>query len=355
MQKLLLIDLTSLYDRKITGLEIYGIDLYKALLHNKDIKVIPIFRIKNSIDSNSDAIIINSKSRLLTEQIFLPNIIKNIDTDFILYPVFPPGILTYYLKQQNTKIIPTIHDTVMWNYAKTLSVKAKMYLKPMYNIALKKADKIITITETVKSELELLSDIKIINFSNCISSRYNVIDGTDNKILKKLKISKDNYILSVSTFEPRKNFIYLLKIYKNLLSFGFDKKLVLVGRKGWGDNENIKKLLEELKDNIIFTDFISDSDLIALYTNCNSFYLLSVYEGFGRPPLEAMACGAKVYVSDIAVFREVLKDDAIYLPLNNIQQASSKILKTKSQKGVKMNKYNFDNFVNGLNLELLDD
>jgi glycosyltransferase involved in cell wall biosynthesis len=74
----------------------------------------------------------------------------------------------------------------------------------------------------------------------------------------------------------------------------------------------------------------------------------------GRPPLEALACGAKVYVSDIPIFREVLQNDAIFLPLDNIKEASSIIIKTKIKKGVKLNKYSFKNFTKNLNVDLLN-
>ena len=151
------IDLTSLHNRKITGLEIYGIDLYKALLEKENIDVFPIFRYKNSIDNNPNAIILPSKNRLYVEQFLLPKLIKNIREAVILYPVFPPGYLTYILKSNNVKILPTIHDTVIWNYSSTLSLTAKIYLKPLYHLTLKKADKIITISATVKKELKKLA------------------------------------------------------------------------------------------------------------------------------------------------------------------------------------------------------
>jgi glycosyltransferase involved in cell wall biosynthesis len=348
------IDLTSLYNRKITGLEIYGIDLYKALLKKNNLKVIPIFRKKNTIDDNIDSIIIPFENRILVEQFYLPKIVGKLNKAIVLYPVFPPGYLTYYFKSENVKIIPTIHDTVIWNYSETLSLKAKLYLKPMYNLALKKADKIVTVSETVKDELKKITNKNIINYSNCISDKYDNIPFTENDIFSKLNIEKNKYILSVSTIEPRKNLIYLLKIYKNLLNLGFDKKLVLVGRKGWGGNNKLKVLLEELEDKIVFSEFISDDELISLYSECNSFFLLSIYEGFGRPPLEALACGAKVYVSDIPIFREVLQNDAIFLPLDNIKEASSIIIKTKIKKGVKLNKYSFKNFTKNLNVNLLN-
>lgn len=359
MKKKLLIDLTSIYNRKLTGMEIYGIDLYKLLLKkdNKNIEIIPIFKIKNTIDDNSNAIILPKKNRFMVEQLYLPMIVSKIKPDFVWYPIFPPGYLTYLLKKPKTKIITTIHDTVPWNFYETMSLKAKLYLKPLYNIAAKKADFIVTISETVKNELLRMynrDNRNIINLSNCISKVFeeeNILK-INTTILDSYKIKPKNYILSVSTIEPRKNIIYLLQIYKRLIEKGFSKKLILVGRKGWNIKE-INNLYDELNEYIIFTNYIGVDDLITLYKNCDSFLLLSIYEGFGRPPLEALSCGAKVYVSDIPIFHEILKEHAVYLPLNNIEKAANIILNNIDKTHNSINEYNYqtwelviDKFIN---------
>jgi len=354
--KKVLIDLTSIYGRKITGLEIYGINLYQALLFKDYIEVIPIFSIKNTVDGNTKCYIINSTNRVLLEQLYLPNLIRKVQPDIVLYPVFPPGFLTYLIKDTKTKIVPTIHDTVMWKYYNTLSRNAKLYLRPSYNYAIDNADSIITISETVKKELSVFTDKKILNFSNCISEKYNKIDNIETSIIKILNLETSNYILSVATIEPRKNLIYLIKIYKKLLENGFDKKLVLVGRYGWGDNTELKNILEDLKNNVVFTNFISDDDLITLYKNCHSFYLLSLYEGFGRPPLEALACGSQVFVSDIPIFHEVLKTNATYLPLEDVSCATNIILREQNRKNQEINnEFNFEKFQQNIDIRKIHD
>lgn len=343
MKKKLLIDLTPIYKRKLTGVEIYGIDLYNTLLKNKSkIDIIPIFKIENSLDNNVNIVLLNSRNRFSIEQLYMPLAINKLKPDYVWYPIFPPGYLTYFLKPAKTKIIVTIHDSVPWNFYSTMSLKAKLYLKPLYNIALKKADYIVTISEAVKSELLKIHNRNIINLSNCISKFFEEenISNINTNILDSYNIKPKNYILSVSTIEPRKNIIYLLQIYKRLIEKGFSKKLILVGRKGWNIKE-IDNLYNELKEYIIFTNYLSIDDLITLYKNCASFVLLSIYEGFGRPPLEALSCGAKIYVSDIPIFYEILKSNAIYLPLNNIEKASEIILNTIDEINSPINDYNY--------------
>jgi glycosyltransferase involved in cell wall biosynthesis len=135
-----------------------------------------------------------------------------------------------------------------------------------------------------------------------------------------------------------------------LLNSGYNKKLILVGRKGWGNNKKLEKLINHLNEYIIFTDFISNEDLITLYKNSYSFWLFSKYEGFGRPALEALACGSDVVVSDIPIFKEVLKNDVTYIPLNDINK-SFEIIKNKTTHKIKKHNYSFEKFSENIKLE----
>lgn len=321
--KTLLIDLTSLYNRKITGLEIYGIELYQSLLMLNEFKVIPVFNYKNTIDNNVNAIILKSKNRLFTELVQLPLLIKKIEPHAVLFPIFPPSIMCYYLKKEKTKLIPTIHDLAFIHYSETLSMKARIYLTPSYKKALKKADHIITISDTIKKEIELISKIQITNLGNQISTKFQNTEHIKSAILEKLEVKSNDYFISVSTIEPRKNMIYLLEIINSLKKIGVDKKIVLVGRKGWENETKFSQAYNNNKQNIIFTDYINDDDLIFLYKNCLAFILVSKYEGFGRPPLEALYSNAKVFVSNIPIFHEILSDNCFYLPLDNAPEAAN--------------------------------
>lgn len=100
------IDLTSLYGRKRTGVEMYAIDLYKALLSTGH-KIVPIFHVENEIDSNPDAVIIERTFRLLLENTRLTKFIKRVDADMVIFPIFPPPLDIY---GGRAKIVPVIHD-----------------------------------------------------------------------------------------------------------------------------------------------------------------------------------------------------------------------------------------------------
>lgn len=314
------IDLTPLYDRPVTGLEVYGISLYRAILKTPN-EIFPIFRIQNTLDNNKNSIIIPSKSRIITENILLTNAIKRLNPDIVLFPIFPPPLNCYKLR---CKIIPTIHDLAFKKYSNTLSLKARLYLTPKYNKALKNSFKILTISDSVKSEIEIESKVPVVNLGNEISNNYKLNQNVfDDNILTKFGLIKNQYVISVSTIEPRKNMKYLFEIWNDIIEQFPGYKLVLAGRKGWGTDNGLNEIFSKIEDSIIFTGFVDQSDLINLYHYANTFILLSLYEGFGRTPLEGLACGTKVAVSDIPIFRETLNDVpcAVFLPLGNRQKA----------------------------------
>lgn len=319
------IDLTPLHDRQWTGVEWYAIDLYKAFL-TIGYKVIPIFHEKNDLDDNPDAYIISKSNRLLLENYSLSKAVRRIKADITLFPIFPAPIDLYY--NRPGKIVSIIHDTAFIQFAETLKIAAKYYLKPKYWLAMRNSDFIVTISETTKAQLEHYCNIKIVNWGENISELFlpdNIKVNVD--LLKDYGLSPEQYYISVSTIEPRKNLKYLLRVIRQELLLS-EKKLVLVGRKGWGDDEDLKQLITEMSDLIIFTEYVSIEVLQTLYHYSYAFALLSLDEGFGRTPLEAIACGCKkIIVSNIDVFHETMGEYGNFIPLDNEENAKNMFLK----------------------------
>lgn len=321
------IDLTPLYNRKWTGVELYAIDLYRALLSDKMIEVIPIFNTINELDDNKNAYIIKKCNRFVLENFNLSRAVRKINSDIVLFPIFPPPIDLYLYHR--SKLYPVIHDTVFLRYFSTLKFAAKYYLYPKYKLALKKADAIVTISVTSGKQLKEYTSQPIINCGENISSNFfNSNLKIDISCLEKYGLKSENYYISVSTIEPRKNLKYTLKVLNAQLKKSC-MKLVLVGRRGWGCDDELKQLIVQMSDRIIFTEYVPDETLQSLYHHAYAFILLSLDEGFGRTPLEAIACGCKrVIVSDIEIFHETLMDSATYLPLNNVNEAKKIIMNT---------------------------
>ena len=327
----ILIDLTPLYDRKRTGVEIYAIDLYRALLTTEH-EIIPLFHVKNELDTNPHAVIIPRCNRLLLENIRLSKTIRAIRPDYVLFPIFPPPV---DLKWGFTgKVIPTLHDFAFLKFRKTLNFAAKYYLTPKMLWAFRWVDGIITISETEKQQLIAYTNKPIYNLGENIAIGFKgASDKADLQMLAKWQLRPNSYFISVSTIEPRKNFKYLLKVIAPILKER-NMKLVLVGRDGWGHDEELKTLIGKMKDYLIFTNYVSEEELISLYHYAYAFALLSLDEGFGRTPFEAVACGCKrIILSDIEIFHETFEGNATFLPLDDTSLAT-RSLATNDMVGV---------------------
>jgi glycosyltransferase involved in cell wall biosynthesis len=121
-----------------------------------------------------------------------------------------------------------------------------------------------------------------------------------------------DYILSVGSIQPRKNLARLVKAYAQLRGdCSADKlpKLVLVGKCAWLYDETLRALDQAgVKDSVLLTGYVPESDLPALYSSALCFVYPSYFEGFGLPPLEAMKCGAPVIVGNLTSLPEVVGD-----------------------------------------------
>jgi len=198
--------------------------------------------------------------------------------------------------------------------------------------AVRQADVIITISENSKAEIiksYKVDPTKIEIISPAVDHKeYFPKNKTEiSKVINKYGIIKD-YILYTGTLEPRKNIVGILKSY-SLLPKPLREKhsLVLAGGKGWLDEE-IEEKLNELKDlNIIRTGYVADEDLPAIYSGATVFVYPSFYEGFGMPPLEAMACGLPVITSNNSSLPEVVGDAGIMVNANDIRELTKSIEK----------------------------
>jgi glycosyltransferase involved in cell wall biosynthesis len=127
------------------------------------------------------------------------------------------------------------------------------------------------------------------------------------------------FILTVGTLEPRKNHVGLLQAY-SLMEGRHPHRLVIAGGKGWlyeGIFQEVERL--SLEERVLFLGYVPEEDLPALYNLADLFVFPSLYEGFGLPPLEAMACGTPVVVSALSSLPEVVGDGALLVPPREVE------------------------------------
>lgn len=161
-------------------------------------------------------------------------------------------------------------------------------------------------------------------------------------IQEKYKISK-HYILSVGTIQPRKNYERLIEAFRLFLKKNKQKfgaiDLVIVGKKGWlYDDIFASPKRFGVEKQVKFLDFVSDSDLPALYKNALCFALPSLYEGFGLPVLEAMACGTPVVVSNSSSLPEIAGKAGVYIDPTSAEDIASGLLTAIRQRNLMQGK-----------------
>jgi len=227
------------------------------------------------------------------------------------------------------KMVVTIHDLVFLRFPEHRGKKLSNYYLRRHKIAIKNCQKIIVPSDSTKKDLHDFLDVptsKIKVIKEAADSRFRTLSSKAQrqaaKIIGRYFDPKIKYILSVGTLEPRKNLIQLVGAY-SLLPHAIlnEYHLVLVGAKGWnnGDlNRTIANL--NLKNRVVMPGFVKDEDLPYIYNKAALFVYPSLYEGFGLPPLEAMACGVPVVVSNNSSLPEVVGKAALIIEAQNEEQ-----------------------------------
>jgi len=225
------------------------------------------------------------------------------------------------LRSKKTKKVTTVHDLVPFLFENSTHPKIIKNQKRRLILVKKEIDVIFADSSTTKDDLIKFTQIpeekiKVVHLG--VSSEFKPQDDEKvNRVLTKYKIKKP-YILSVATQEPRKNIQRLLDVFNKLSPENPNLSLVLVGKYGWGRDL-------ELNANVKSTGFVPQEDLPAIYSAARVFVYPSIYEGFGLPILEAMACGVPVVTSNNSSMAEIAKDAAILVDPRNESQIKKAI------------------------------
>lgn len=225
-----------------------------------------------------------------------------------------------------SKSLTYIYDTGFILHPETLQPRNQKYLSRYWSVWAARADRIITITEQVKEEIERYLQVNYakIDVVYCGVDRKFFSKRTANDIKNtktKYGVPYDKYILYVGNIEPRKNLIGLLDAHA-LLPAEYKEKygVVFVGGDGWLNEEFYRRLeAARNKGQKVFKidAYVEDEDLPALYSGASLVVHPAIYEGFGMTPLEAMSCETPVIASDIPSIKEVSKEAVIYFDPNN--------------------------------------
>jgi glycosyltransferase involved in cell wall biosynthesis len=203
---------------------------------------------------------------------------------------------------------------------------------------LQRADRIITISESSKRDIVRLYGIreeKVRVTLLAADERFQFDPvGAPGESLVKLP---QPYILNVGTLEPRKNLDGLIRAFASAKRGGMPHALVITGAKGWGESR-LAPLIKELgvSASVVFTGFVEEEDLPHLYRGADFFVYPSLYEGFGLPVLEAMACGTPVITSNSSSVPEVAGDAALLVDPRSEAELSAAMLRLAGDRALKV-------------------
>ncbi|HDY68934.1 MAG TPA: glycosyltransferase family 1 protein [Candidatus Scalindua sp.] len=285
-----------------------------------DLKKIPLQIIVHRYKVSKNSPILN----LLWHQIIYPFKTLFIDADVS----YISNATLLLLKFRPTVVV--IHDLIEFNVPKKFSWLRMFYRKFAFPVTAKRADKIITVSENSKSD--------IIKYCKVPPNKINVIyNGVDKNFfsprreltaeIKREYRLPDKYILFVGTIDhPGKNVYSLILACRKLWEENIGIKLVLIGQKGVG-YEVISDTITryDLNKYVLHLDCVEDRDLAAIYNGAELFCFLSLYEGFGLPLIESMACGTPVIASKMSSLPEVVGDAGIIVNPCSIDEISRKI------------------------------
>lgn len=219
--------------------------------------------------------------------------------------------------------VTTVHDLIPFIYPETTTNLVRNAHKKRLAWVMRESDKIISVSQSTKADLISILKIpedKIVVIPEGVEDRYSPQSVDVQELVKKHYGINEDFIFSLSTLEPRKNQARLIKAFKIVKKEYPNLQLIIGGRTGWGE-------IPEPTEGVSMPGFIPDADLPGLFSACLAFVLPSIYEGFGLPPLQAMACGAPVAVSNISSLPEVVGDAGILFDPESIESIAAGIIK----------------------------
>ena len=254
--------------------------------------------------------------RLLWEQLAFPRLVQALGVDLLhsLHYTRPWRL--------GCKSVVTFHDMTFFLFPQLHTHAKRVFFPLAIRTSARLADALVAVSENTRKDSIRLLDIppgKIFTTPLGVSEDFHQIQ--DRELLERARRKfnlPEKFILYLGVVEPRKNLPFLLRCYASAIEQGLAHRLVIVGRLGWMYEDVFEQVESlELQENVHFAGFIPRQDLPMVYNLADLFVYPSVYEGFGLPVLEAMACGTPVITSNVSAMPEIVGEAGILLPPND--------------------------------------
>ncbi len=251
--------------------------------------------------------------------IAMPRTLRALDVDVVHYPA-PMGSL-----RSPVPVVLSVYDVLPWKYPELFTRTNVRHQQHLVRRLTERADRIIASSEATRVDLmEILGlpgdVIRVVPMG--VNPRF--VRRVDAAAVQRLAGVQGPYVLAVGTLEPRKNLVSTIAAVEALSREGLDIPLVVAGGKGWRDDQ-LRGRIAGSAARVIPVGRVSDDDLISLYSGASCLVFPSLYEGFGLPVLEAMACGVPVVAADTTSTPEVVGDAGILVPPLDVPAIASGI------------------------------
>ncbi|MBM3129722.1 MAG: glycosyltransferase family 4 protein [Chloroflexi bacterium] len=219
---------------------------------------------------------------------------------------------------KNARTVFTLHDLIFQFFPEYHLPLNRWFLQNAMPHFLRRADAIIAISECTKRDAIRFYDVppeKITVIYEAAAPALRPETNPERIAEVRARYARNQpFLFFVSVIEPRKNVCALVDALRVLRERGYPHRLLVAGRKGWLYQDTFDHVKRTgMESQVNFLDHVPDADLPALFAACDAFVFPSLYEGFGLPPLEAMACGAPVICSHVSSLPEVVGDAALLI------------------------------------------
>ncbi len=249
--------------------------------------------------------------RIFWEQFIQPGALRASQADLLHALAFAGP------RQISIPWLVTIYDLSFMKFPQSFNALNRIYLKYAVRDSLRRADRAIAISESTKRDLVSLFGVspnKVCTIHCGVDAAFKPApDSTDVAQLRARYSLPEKFILYLGTIEPRKNIVRLLRAFARARRDArLPHRLVMVGARGW-KYAQVDRVIEGegIEGQVIFTGYAPQEELVSWYRAADLFVYPSLYEGFGLPPLEAMACGTPVVTSNASSLPEVVGDAAL--------------------------------------------
>ena len=235
----------------------------------------------------------------------------------------------------------TVHDLAIYKHPSWFPPKQNFSTKYLVPRSVKKAKKIISVSNSTKKDLKSVfkakeKDIKVIYEG--FEKEKKISQNKINKVKRKFRTG-DNFVFYIGTVEPRKNLDLLVRAFDNLVCSDHKKykdyKLIIAGQKGWKFDKFFSAVKKVKCGRVHYINYVTHEEKVALLSSATCFAFPSLFEGFGLPVLEAMSLGTPVITSDVSSLPEVAGKAAVLVnpkQVKSIEKALSQVLRLKTKR-----------------------